>query len=69
MRWSHLSAVAVLAGLGFTMSIFIANLAFEDAGLIQDSKIAILTASLLAGLAGFFLLKRISTELNGNRLK
>jgi len=63
MRWSHLLAVAVLAGLGFTMSIFIANLAFEDSGYIQDSKIAILTASLLAGLAGFFLLKRISNEL------
>jgi NhaA family Na+:H+ antiporter len=62
MRWSHLSGVAVLAGLGFTMSIFIANLAFEDAVHIQDSKIAVLTASLLAGLTGFFLLKKISKE-------
>ena len=60
MRWIHLSGIAVLAGLGFTMSIFIANLAFEDAVNIRDSKIAILTASLLAGLFGFFLLKRIS---------
>ncbi len=59
MRWSHLSGVGVLAGLGFTMSIFIANLAFADAALIQDSKIAVLTASLFAAVLGFFLLKRI----------
>jgi NhaA family Na+:H+ antiporter len=59
MRWNHLYGVSVLAGLGFTMSIFIANLAFEDAGLIQSSKIAILAASLLAGILGFGLLKRI----------
>jgi Na+:H+ antiporter, NhaA family len=62
MRWSHLSGVAVLAGLGFTMSIFIANLAFEDVVYIQDSKIAILTASLAAGLTGFFLLRKISKK-------
>jgi NhaA family Na+:H+ antiporter len=62
MRWSHLSGVGVLAGLGFTMSIFIANLAFQDAAHIQDSKIAILTASLFAGVTGFFLLKRISSK-------
>lgn len=65
MRWSHLSGVAMLAGLGFTMSIFIANLAFEDAVQIEDSKIAVLTASLLAGLAGFFLLKMIGKRKSG----
>jgi NhaA family Na+:H+ antiporter len=64
MRWGHLSGISVLAGLGFTMSIFIANLAFSDAEYIQDSKIAILTASLFAGLIGFFLLKRISGKVS-----
>ena len=63
MRWNHLSGISVLAGLGFTMSIFIANLAFDNAELIQDSKIAILTASLGAGLTGFFLLRRISKKI------
>ncbi len=66
IRWSHLSGVAVLAGLGFTMSIFIANLAFDDNGHIQDSKIAILAASLLAGLTGFFLLKRIRDKVTSD---
>jgi NhaA family Na+:H+ antiporter len=62
MRWSHLIGVGILAGLGFTMSIFIANLAFDDYEIIQNSKIAILAASLLAGLIGFLCLKRINNE-------
>jgi NhaA family Na+:H+ antiporter len=48
--------MGVLAGIGFTMSIFITNLAFDNEGVIQFSKIAILTASLLASLVGFSLL-------------
>jgi NhaA family Na+:H+ antiporter len=59
MRWSHLAGLGVLAGIGFTMSIFIANLAFDQAEAIQFSKIAILTASLLASLLGFSLLRMI----------
>jgi NhaA family Na+:H+ antiporter len=62
MQWGHLSGVGVLAGLGFTMSIFIANLAFQDAGHIQESKIAILAGSLLAGLSGLFFLKKLSNK-------
>ncbi len=51
--WSHVFGVGVLAGIGFTMSIFITNLAFGgDAQLITSSKAAILVASLAAGLCG-----------------
>ena len=57
MGWSHLSGASILAGIGFTMSIFITNLAFNDAATIQTSKIAILAASLLASLLGFWLLR------------
>jgi NhaA family Na+:H+ antiporter len=57
MRWSHLAGVGVLAGVGFTMSIFIANLAFSHAETIQFSKIAILAASLLASILGFSLIR------------
>jgi NhaA family Na+:H+ antiporter len=49
-----------LAGIGFTMSIFITNLAFSDAGHIQSSKIAILVASLVASCLGFACLSRAS---------
>jgi len=59
IRWSHLAGLGVLAGIGFTMSIFIANLAFDQAEAIQFSKIAILAASLLASVLGFSLLRLI----------
>jgi NhaA family Na+:H+ antiporter len=50
--------MGLLAGIGFTMSIFISNLAFDsDAELIQSSKVAVLIASLLAALLGWIILK------------
>ena len=53
VRWDQVFGVGLLAGIGFTMSIFIANLAFTgDAQLINSSKAAILAASFAAGLCG-----------------
>jgi Na+:H+ antiporter, NhaA family len=57
LRWKDLIAAGFLGGIGFTMSIFITLLAFGDAAIIDDSKIAILVSSLVAGTVGFFLLK------------
>jgi Na+:H+ antiporter, NhaA family len=48
--------MGILGGIGFTMSIFIANLAFVDSRLIENSKMAILTASVTAALIGFLVL-------------
>lgn len=53
IRWQHLVGVGMMAGIGFTMSIFITLLAFEDQQVIDRSKIAILCASLLSGILGF----------------
>jgi len=61
--WKHLFGTAILAGIGFTMSIFIANLAFTDTAIIQDSKIAVLTGSLISCIVGLIVL-RLSTNLN-----
>jgi NhaA family Na+:H+ antiporter len=47
-----LFVVGCLGGIGFTMSIFIANLAFTDAALLGASKLAVLVASLIAGVLG-----------------
>jgi NhaA family Na+:H+ antiporter len=59
--WRHVAGAGILGGIGFTMSIFITNLAFaEDAGLIMSSKLAILVASMAAGLLGWFWLRRVS---------
>ena len=53
----HLAGAGVLAGIGFTMSIFIANLAFKDSSTIQFSKISVLTGSVLACVAGLLWLQ------------
>jgi NhaA family Na+:H+ antiporter len=54
LQWRHLVGAGLLGGIGFTMSIFITNLAFAgNADLVNASKIAILLASLLAGILGF----------------
>ncbi len=58
LSWRHIVGAGILGGIGFTMSIFIANLAFAgDAENANASKMAILLASLAAGIIGFLWLK------------
>ena len=58
---SQIFGVAFLGGIGFTMSIFVADLAFMDnPDLIFQAKVGILAASLFAGLFGFFWLKHVA---------
>lgn len=54
----HLLGTSFLGGIGFTMSIFITMLAFEDTIIINNSKLVIVVSSLFAGLIGFVVLKR-----------
>ncbi len=57
-RWLNFYGVAVLTGIGFTMSLFIDTLAFEQDNLFQyTDKLAILLGSLASGLVGYFVLK------------
>jgi NhaA family Na+:H+ antiporter len=56
VTWRQIIGVACLGGVGFTMSIFVSGLAFEDAALITESKLGILVASVIAGLVGYLLL-------------
>jgi NhaA family Na+:H+ antiporter len=58
IKWRHMFGIGLLGGIGFTMSIFITLLAFDDAGHIVQSKITILLASLVAGILGYFYLKK-----------
>lgn len=61
LNWQHILGAGVLGGIGFTMSIFITNLAFAgNMETINASKMAILLASLTAGTIGFLLLQRFS---------
>ena len=52
LRWRHVVGMGMIAGIGFTMSLFITNLAFSDPELIKISKISILLASLIAAVVG-----------------
>ncbi len=59
--WRHIMGVGLLAGIGFTMSIFIAILSFGDPQNISEAKLSILITSLLAGIIGFMVLKSKKT--------
>jgi Na+:H+ antiporter, NhaA family len=56
LSWRHMTGLGMLGGIGFTMSIFISNLAFRDSRLVQNSKMAILAASIVASIAGLLVL-------------
>jgi Na+:H+ antiporter, NhaA family len=61
VRWASLHAVSWLGGIGFTMSLFVANLAFTGAGagaLLDAAKLGILSASLVAGIVGYTIMRR-----------
>ncbi len=67
LNWRHVFGAGLLGGIGFTMSIFITNLAFTgNVGEINASKMAILAASLTAGAAGFLWLKLLGRPVRGD---
>ncbi len=62
-NWKMIASIAMLGGIGFTVSLFIANLSFGDMGttglaMLNQAKIGIVVGSLVSGIAGFFLLHR-----------
>jgi NhaA family Na+:H+ antiporter len=59
--WKHIAPVAAMCGVGFTMSVFIASLAFENspAAFGDFARLGILTGSLLAALLGYFWLDKV----------
>ncbi len=59
-NWKHVIGVGMLAGIGFTMSIFISLLSFSNADHVLEAKFAILFTSIIAGISGFVYLKWIS---------
>jgi NhaA family Na+:H+ antiporter len=56
LNWPMIYGMACLAGIGFTMSLFISNLAFADPNAILQAKLSILTGSIIAGIMGFAVL-------------
>lgn len=56
--WTHVFGLSAIAGIGFTVSLFITGLAFDDAALQDEAKLGILVASILAGAIGLLVLSR-----------
>jgi NhaA family Na+:H+ antiporter len=59
IKWKHVLGIGFLGGIGFTMSIFITLLAYDQPDLITQSKIAVLIASLASGTLGYLWLRKV----------
>jgi Na+:H+ antiporter, NhaA family len=57
LTWAGIASVGILAGIGFTVALFISGLSFDDETIVATSKIAVLAASLLAGSLGYICLR------------
>jgi NhaA family Na+:H+ antiporter len=62
--WRQIYGVAFLASIGFTMSIFITELAFDNSAFILQAKLGIFVASIIGGIVGYTLLRRSNGETN-----
>jgi NhaA family Na+:H+ antiporter len=62
VHWTHVYGLGVLAGIGFTMALFISGLAFRAEILVTEAKLAILVASLIAGVWGYAYLRYATRE-------
>nr|WP_137678213.1 Na+/H+ antiporter NhaA [Parerythrobacter lutipelagi] len=64
VSWRQIHALSLLAAIGFTMSLFIGNLAFTDAAMVDAVKLGVLAGSGIAALAGYFLLRSTLPAVN-----
>lgn len=62
ISFSEISGVAALAGMGLTVSIFISELALSDNVLLEEVKIGLLVSAIIAGLFGYFILRKLSIK-------
>ena len=66
VSWSHLAGLGVVAGIGFTVALYVTGLSFVDPVLTSSAKLGVLAASTIAGTLGFLAL-RISAALSSPR--
>ncbi len=57
LRWGHIGAAGMLAGIGFTVSLFLSGLAFDQPRFAEQAKLSILVASVFAGALGYLLVR------------
>ena len=66
MNWGHVLGVGLLAGVGFTVSLFVNELAFDDEILISNGKMGILAGSLIAAIIGYVILVLVTRKPTGS---
>lgn len=62
VKWGHIYGLALLTGIGFTMSLFIGTLAYKDETIIEQVRLGVLVASLLSALSGYGVLKLMTKD-------
>ena len=62
LTWGAVVAVSALAGIGFTVSLFVAGLAFDSPSAVSEAKIGILLATVIAAVVGGSLLRRATRQ-------
>lgn len=65
--WRKIHGLSILAAIGFTMSLFIGNLAFTDPAMVDAVKLGVLAGSLIAAIAGFVLLKAALPDVDSDK--
>lgn len=66
VSWKQIWGASMLAGIGFTMSLFVSNLAFSDPAILTNAKVGILAASFVSALLGWLILRRNGSEEGSN---
>jgi NhaA family Na+:H+ antiporter len=62
--WRHMFGLAVTAGIGFTVALFVTGLSYRDESLTSSAKLGVIAASVIAGVAGYLLLRTAPTPAN-----
>lgn len=64
--WHHVGAISVVAGVGFTVALFVTSLSFDDPSMTDAAKVGILAGSSVAGLIGYLVLRAAPTTAIGS---
>jgi NhaA family Na+:H+ antiporter len=67
VRWAHVAGVGMLAGIGFTVSLFITELAYDDPALVDAAKLGVLAGSVVAAVAGTVTLRLVRRSRGDGR--
>ena len=62
VHWPHVTGIGMLAGIGFTVAIFVTDLSFSNAEYVSLAKLSIFIASAIAGITGLLILRAATSK-------